>query len=111
MSLSVPLSVSDVKHALSDIVDPQYDWPEQLAGWQLEFIAYPDGEIIMDFLHPVSGSFWSDENTPLDLPKKNDGSEITWRDLKRAGIPFMTTFGYAALSKEPPQPHLTSVKK
>ena len=64
----------------------------------------------MDFLHPVSASFWSDENAPLDLPKKQDGKEITWQDLKRAGIPFMTTFGYAAVSNEPAKVHLSSVK-
>lgn len=110
MSLPLPLHVTDVKDALKAIIDPCYVWPEQPAGWQLEFIAYPDGEIIMDFLHPVSGTFWTDEHPPFELPTKQDGAVITWQDLKKAGIPFMTTFGTASVQSSPRDPHLMIVK-
>lgn len=103
------LTVDSVKALLQGVVSPNYQWPEQPAGWQLEFIVYPDGEVIMDFLHPVSGVFWSEENEQLEVPLKQDKSALTWKDLKAAGIPFMTTFGYAEVSIAAPDPHLKLV--
>lgn len=104
------LSVESVKVALGGIVSPEYQWPEQPAGWQLEFIVYPDGEVVMDFLHPVSCSFWSEDNEPLETPLKQDKTALTWKDLKAAGIPFMTTFGHAGVSTDAAEPHLKLVE-
>lgn len=104
------LSVTSVKAALHGIVSPNHQWPIQPAGWQLEFIVYPDGEVVMDFLHPVSCVFWSEDNEPLETPLKADSTALTWQDLKAAGIPFMTTFGHAAVSTEVAEPHLKLVK-
>lgn len=104
------LSVENVKVALDGIVCPEHPWPVQPAGWQLEFIVYPDGEVVMDFLHPVSCSFWSEDNEPLETPRKQDQTVLTWKDLKAAGIPFMTTFGQAEVSTDLAEPHLKLVK-
>lgn len=108
--MDVILSVAGVAEAFTGIVSPAYQWPAQPAGWQLEFIVYPDGEVVMDFLHPVSCAFWSEENEQLATPFKPDQSVITWKDLKAAGIPFMTTFGHAAVTTDLAEPHLQLVK-
>jgi hypothetical protein len=105
------LTVEIVKGALQDVVSPDHKWPVQPAGWQLEFIVYPDGEVVMDFLHPVSCMFWSEDNEPLETPLRQDKTVLTWKDLKAAGIPFMTTFGHAAVTTEAPEPHLKLVKQ
>jgi len=94
---------------LAAFVSPDYRWPAMLPGWQLEFIAYPDGGILMDLLHPVSGVFWSDENGFLEQLAKSDGTPITVHELIAGGVPFMTTFGTAQVSDIPREPHLKVV--
>lgn len=88
--MDIKLSVNTVSKALAEIVSPDYVWPDNPEGWQLEFILAPTGDLIMDFLEPISAVFWSEENEELVLPYKTDGSDITPRDLKTAGIPFMS---------------------
>lgn len=104
-----PLVLSEVKEKLASVVSDGYEWPEIPQGWQIEFIVYPDGEVNMDFLHPVSCVFWSEDNGHLELPVMNNGEFITATVLKNAGIPFMTTFGHAVVSDEPKPAHLKSV--
>lgn len=89
-AIDIKLSVNTLSEALAEIVSPDYEWPKNPDGWQLEFILAPTGELIMDFLEPISAVFWSEENEELTLPHKPDGSGITPRDLKTAGIPFMS---------------------
>lgn len=104
------LSVHDAQAALREVVCSSYSWPEQPAGWQLKFIVYPDGEVIMDFGHPVSCTFWSEDHAPLQTPYQPNKAPITWQHLKAAKVPFMTTFGQAMVSTEPSTPHLTPVR-
>ena len=107
--MTIKLEIEDVKQKLKKTVRSDFLWPEVPQGWQLEFIAYPNGEVEMDFLHPISGVFWSEENGHFEPPVMNNGSLITAKALKDAGVPFMTTFGHAAVSVQPKQPHLKSI--
>ena len=100
------LTVEIVSRRLAEFVSPDYKWPAMPPGWQVEFVIYPDGEINMDFLHPVSCAFWSEDNEFLDLPIKHDGTPITVEILKKAAIPFMTTFGHVEVSNKPVKSHL-----
>ena len=107
--MTYPLVLSEVKEKLASVVSESFEWPEIPKGWQLEFIVYPDGEVNMDLLHPVSGVFWSEDNGRFELPIMKNGKFITATILKGAGISFMTTFGHAAVSEKPKSPHLKSV--
>ncbi|MEJ6534131.1 hypothetical protein [Pseudoalteromonas lipolytica] len=107
--MTAPLILSEVKQKLASVVSESFVWPEIPKGWQLEFIVYPDGEVNMDLLHPVSGMFWSEDNGHFELPIMKNGKFITATALKDAGIPFMTTFGHAVVSEKPQPPHLKSV--
>ena len=109
MSKREPLTIEVAAERLSGIVSTEYKWPELLPGWQLEFIAYPEGDLDMDMLHPVSGVFWSDDNEPLPLPYKSDESPITVWDLIALKLPYMTTFGYATVVDKPKESHLSLV--
>ena len=104
------LPLEDVKARLHSVVSEDYVWPEEPAGWWLEFIAYPDGGVVMDLLHPVSANWWSDENDFLAQPFCTNGCEINASLLAKAGVPFMGTFGVAEVSQKPAEPHLSAVK-
>ncbi len=104
------LSLEQVKVNLSDIVKPEYEWPKIPLGWQLEFIAYSNDDVDMDLLHPVSGVFWSEHNGPFQPPIMYNEKNITATALKKAGVPFMTTFGEAKISEKPKEAHLNIVK-
>lgn len=50
-------------------VPAEYRWPlPPDAAWQVVVCLYPDGLCDLDFVHPVSRVFWSEENGFLDLP-------------------------------------------
>lgn len=103
------LTVEAASAMLADFVSKDYVWPEMMAGWQIEFIAHENGVVEMDFLHPVSGSFWSDDNDFLITPKKPDGSDIDVWTLIKAGVPYMTTFKNASAGGLKKEPHLKVV--
>lgn len=105
------MELSEIVERLRDVVNPDFLWPEVPKGWQLEFIAYSNTDIDMDLLHPVSGRFWSEDHGHLETPAMTDGSPITAVTLKAAGVPFMTTFGTAAVSESSRDIHLTVVDK
>ena len=104
------LNIKIVAERLKEFVSPDYQWPVMPVGWQLEFIAYPDGEVDMDFCHSVSRAFWSESNDFLELPEMIDGSVISVNVLKEAGVPFMTTFEQAKESDLQKESHLNLVK-
>lgn len=104
------LSLEQVKVNLSDVVKPEFEWPEIPLGWQLEFIAYSNDDVDMDLLHPVSGVFWSEGNGHFHPPVMNNGKNITAAALKKANIPLMTTFGEAKVNEQPKESHLNVVK-
>ncbi|MFA0809460.1 hypothetical protein [Microbulbifer epialgicus] len=105
------METEEIIGRLSQAVRPDYQWPEIPAGWQLEFILYPDGELDMDLLHLVSARFWSEDNGFLDMPVMKSGKVITVTDLKAAGVPLMTTFGHTVVSDVPKKPHLATVEE
>lgn len=107
----VSLPIANVKERLGGIISEEYLWPKELAGWWLEFIAYPDGAVVMDLLHPVSGRWWSDDNELLPQPFLQDGRGLTAGILKKAGVPFMGTFGVATVSELPSSSYLKEVKE
>lgn len=104
--LTVQLLQKRIGHLLSD----KYTWVDLPDGWQVEFIVFPDESVQIDYLHPVSGKFWSDENEPLQLPLFLNDKEISVIDLEVLGIPYMTTFGMAKVSETPKEPHLSIIK-
>ncbi|MGR2849386.1 hypothetical protein ABMX62_20330 [Vibrio vulnificus] len=104
------LSIETVADRLRPVVSPEYQWPEMPAGWQVEFIVYADGEVNMDFLHPVSCIFWSEDNGQLITPFTADREPITCAMLQQCNVPFMTTFGHARISSSIPDPHLALVE-
>lgn len=104
------MDTNEIVNRLKPMINSGYKWPEVPSGWQLEFIAYPGGELDMDLLHPVSARFWSEDNDFLDMPIMGDGHTISVADLKAAGVPFMTTFGTAAVSDAPKGPHLKAIE-
>ncbi|MBD3587714.1 MULTISPECIES: hypothetical protein [Salinimonas] len=105
------LPLEDVKARLHGVVSNEYVWPEEPAGWWLEFIAYPDGGVIMDLLHPVSANWWSDDNDFLPQPFCTDGREINASILAKAVVPFMGTFGVAEVGQKQSEHHLSVVAK
>jgi hypothetical protein len=108
--VSYLLDVDAVKERLKTVISADYSWPEMLAGWNLVFIAHSNSALEMDLLHPVSGNFWSEDNEPLKLPVLSTGNQITIRDLKNLGVPFMTTFGHAVVSEAAPARHLHLIR-
>lgn len=58
---------------------PDYEWPlPPDPSWILVICAYPDGVCDLDFLHPVSGRFWSEDNGFLDLPSYDTSCMGRW---------------------------------
>lgn len=100
------MNLVQIQDLLAPLLADSYKWPEVPAGWQLEFIAYPDGTLEMDILHPVSGRFWSEDNDYLDLPVKKDGIDLCPSDLQSKGIPFMTTSPTTTVVESEGRPHL-----
>lgn len=48
---------------------PDYVWPvPDDPSWQLVVFVYRDGQPVLDWLHPVSRRFWSEENDSFALP-------------------------------------------
>lgn len=62
-----------------------YLWPiKPDAGWVTLVCLYPDGKCDLDFAHPVSRRFWSDDNPAPQLPVG-----IHWTDLEELGFEIM----------------------
>lgn len=54
------------------LVSDGFEWPAQPdPSWILIACCYPDGEMDLDFAHPVSRRFWSEDNGFLALPEEN----------------------------------------
>jgi hypothetical protein len=105
----VPMRLEEVIERLKGVVKPEFKWPEIPAGWQLEFIAFSNSDVAMDLLHPVSGTFWSDDHGHFEPPVMLNGEDITANALKAAGVPFMTPCHAVVVIAKPKQPHLTAV--
>lgn len=103
------ITVEKAASLLKGLISEGYLWPEVPAGWDLVFIAHPDGAVEMDFAHPVSRSFWSDDNEYLQIPSKVDGGDIDMYTLIKAQIPYMTSFYSAEVVDKKIEPHLKSI--
>ena len=50
-------------------VSESFTWPNAPdAGWQFMVLCYPDGLCDLDYAHPVSRKFWSEDNDFLSMP-------------------------------------------
>lgn len=81
-------------------------WPEKLPGWDLVICRYPDGELDIELVHPVSRRFWSEDNHFLPIPESK-AIDQAW--LKRHGFEIMQMMPVAALSYTKPSRHLKLV--
>lgn len=81
-------------------------WPEKLPGWDLVVCRYPDGELDIDLVHPISRRFWSEDNDFLPMP---DSTAIDQAWLMRHGFEIMQMMPVAALSYTKPSRHLKLV--
>jgi hypothetical protein len=106
--MDLGMDLDEVIRRLDGIVRSDYQWPRIPAGWSLEFIAYSDASVDMDLLQPQLGVFWSEDNEPLKPPVMVNGQNITASALKKAGIPFMTTFLEAAVCMKDKEPNLAN---
>lgn len=60
-------------------VGEDYEWPEPPDGaWRLVVCCYPDGFCDLDFVHPVSRAFWSEDNGFLSLPTSDILQMARW---------------------------------
>ncbi len=88
-------------------VSADYRWPTPpTASWLTLICRYPDGKIDLDFAHPVSRVFWSEENPCPRLP---DG--ILCYQLERLGFEIMQMIPieHAAIQMSPAPRHLSLV--
>lgn len=62
------------------VVPDNYVWPTPPdASWHLVVCCYPDGELDLDFVHPVSRRFWSEDNGFLIPPEeRTDRINLSW---------------------------------
>lgn len=66
-----------------------YQWPTAPdASWDLIVCHYPNGVCEIDFVHPVSRAFWSDENDFLRLPA-DDGRRLNCDWFEDMGFELM----------------------
>ncbi|MDI5833272.1 hypothetical protein OCF84_20900 (plasmid) [Shewanella xiamenensis] len=85
------LSIETASERLGPYISSDYKWPSlpTCGNWQLKFIVYQDGGLVMDFLDVDTGSWWSENNEILEIPYNVEGAEITVKILIEAGIPYM----------------------
>jgi hypothetical protein len=66
-----------------------YQWPTPPdASWDLIICHYPNGVCEIDFAHPVSRAFWSDQNEFLSLPA-DDGRRLNCDWFETMGFELM----------------------
>ncbi|TKD35325.1 hypothetical protein FCG41_17955 [Azotobacter chroococcum] len=89
----------------------KYRWPlPPDAAWQTVVCLYPDGQCDLDFVHPVSRRFWSEDNGFLELPSY---------DPLQLGGWWFEEMGFEVMRMQPamsvrvaeaPNPHLKPVR-
>lgn len=73
---------------------PNYTWPlPSDPAWALVVFIYRDGLPVLDWLHPVSARFWSEDNEPFELPEAAAG------ELDRS---WFARMGFDVLDEWPP---------
>lgn len=86
------ITVEQAAERMSPFISSEYQWPvlPKNGNWQLKFIVYQDGGVVMDFLDTDTGEWWSESNHTLEVPYNEEGAEITYKILIEAGIPFLS---------------------
>lgn len=60
-------------------IPAEYKWPiPPDPSWRTIVCVYPDGQCDLDFVHPVSRKFWSEDNDFLDLPSYDVNEMGAW---------------------------------
>lgn len=90
-------------------VEDDYHWPIPPKGWDLMFTLFEGGCIEIDFAHPVSRIFWSEDNGELEQPRFKEGCTLDQHHLEELGIRYLTPF-YTAAITQVKTTHLSSVK-
>lgn len=92
------------------LITSDYVWPSPPdASWQFVVCAYPDGGCELDYLHPVSRAFWSEDNGFLAPPPGPDGY-FTRRWYKAMGFDVIDMYPSMLASVGPEVRHLSCVK-
>lgn len=93
---------------------PDFEWPlPSDPAWQLIAFVYLDGHTELDWLHPVSRRFWSEENTAFDLPRHEPGEMCGGDWFRGMGFDVLSEWlPTATVSVAPPDriPHLRPVR-
>jgi hypothetical protein len=101
---------SDSTGTRAILVPSDYAWPSPPdVSWQFVVCAYPDGECDLDYLHPVSRAFWSEDNGFLDPPPGPPGY-FTRRWYKAMGFDVIDMYPSMQASVGPAVSHLVRVK-
>lgn len=83
------------------LVPDGYEWPTPPdAAWKLMVCCYPDGEIDLDFGHPVSRRFWSEDNGFLTLPEERTTRfDRLWYERMGFEVMVMTPYAHLGVAK------------
>ncbi|HJV75075.1 MAG TPA: hypothetical protein VJ654_12695 [Noviherbaspirillum sp.] len=94
----------------SPYVPEGYQWPiPPDASWQLVVCVYSGGEWDLDFAHPISRKFWSEDNGFLDLPQAPANVfQCQW--FKDMGFEVMHMQPAMSVIEGRSQPHLHAIK-
>lgn len=91
-------------------VSSDYSWPEPPdASWKLLVCFYPDGEVDLDFAHPVSRRFWSEDNGFLTQPEEQP-HHFTKEWYERMGFEVMVMMPIARAISPTGRNHLRAVE-
>lgn len=91
------------------VVPDNYVWPTPPdASWHLVVCCYPDGELDLDFVHPVSRRFWSEDNGFLALPEERV-SRFSRLWYEQMGFEVMAMMPVAQVVMGTPPRHLRAV--
>lgn len=99
----------DAQGRRSRVVATDYVWPEPPdAAWKLVVCCYPDGEFDLDFVHPISRRFWSEDNGFLALPEERP-TRFNRLWFERMGFEVMAMMPVAQVGAANARSHLRVV--
>lgn len=92
-------------------VEDDYEWPTPPKGWDLMFsaMAKDQNPVEIDFGHPVSRIFWSEDNHAIPQPRLKEGHVLSYYSLEHMGLPCLTPCHTAYISNDR-KPYLAEIK-
>lgn len=93
-------------------IPADYHWPlPPDAAWLTVVCLYPDGRCDLDFVHPVSRRFWSEDNGFLELPSY-DPLKLGgwWFEELGFEVMQMQPAMKVTVTEDPKKPHLKPVR-